>query len=547
MDMTRPAASVDARWRPRLRPAVQLLIVWVLLAFTAFATWQTQQLITTLQQTRFSNEVQRIDSAIEQRMVAYIQVLRGGLALFQSSDDVTRAEWSHFVETLRLGEHYPGFKNFTYAPVVRGEDLPAFLDKVRAEPPPPGMADPLLLQNFKLSFGGREVAAAPLHAPILYVAPFTPDNQLALGLDLMQEPMRRSMLEQAAASGDAVLSPRIRLMQRTNPVAGSMSEAGFIAFLAIERGGELIGWLTAACKAEQFMQGLLGQGRPALDFELFDGVATEPQSLLYSTAGIDAQRGPVPLGVDVASSLNHRSRISMASREWTVRYRAPASFFLLSEQIAPWLVAVGGVLATLLFFAVARAGAEWRAQAEALRLAESAVRHQATHDPLTGLANRVLFMERLQPSLERAHRRGQRLALIYLDIDGFKPVNDTHGHHVGDALLKQIARRLEVRLRREDTAARLGGDEFAMILEAAVMPAEEAERIGDGLIHLLKQPYEISSGGKTLIVQVGASVGIAHFPEHGRDADSLIIAADTAMYQAKRGGGNRCVLAGSGA
>lgn len=522
---------------------MQLMIVGLLLALTVVATWQTRKLVATLQETRFNNEVQRTDSAIEQRLVAYMQVLRGGLGLFQSSEDVTREEWRHFVETLRLGEHYPGFKNFTYAPAVIAEDLPAFLAAVRAEPLPPDLVDPLVLRNFKLSFGGRDALPLPLHAPILYVAPFNPDNQLALGLDLMQEPMRRSMLQQAAASGDVVLSPRIKLMQRVSSREDSMSEAGFISIIAIERGGTLVGWLTAACKAEQFMHALLGDGKPVLDFEIFDGAEPQPDSLLYSTAGVDARGGPVSLHARNASPLIHVSRIKMPSRHWTVRYRAPASFFSVSETYAPWLVAIGGMLATLLFYVVARAGAQWRAQAEALRLAESAVRHQATHDPLTGLPNRVLFMDRLQSSLEHARRREQRLALIYVDIDEFKPVNDTHGHHVGDEVLKRIAQRLRARLRREDTAARLGGDEFALILGDAVKPPEETQRIGDELIELLKQPYEFAYGETTVVVNVGASVGIAHFPDHGTDADTLIVAADTAMYRAKRSGRNRCVQA----
>ena len=543
MTMTAPATSDGKMPRSRLWSSLQGLIVGLMLALTVFATWQTHRLIATLQQTRFNNEVQRTDSAIEQRMVAYIQVLRGGLGLFQSSDDVTRQEWRHFVETLKLGDHYPGFKNFTYVPAVKAEDLPAFLAAVRAEPLPPGLVDPMVLRQFKLSFGGRDALPMPLHAPILYVAPFTPDNQLALGLDLMQEPMRRALLKQAADSGDAVLSPRIKLMQRVDPKKGSMAEAGFIAFLAIERDQQLTGWLTAACKAEQFMHGLLGESRPMLDFEVFDGTAPQPAFLLYSTAGVDAEGGPVPLPVDEASSLTHFSRVNMPGRQWTVRYQAPASFFQLGEQLAPSLVAIGGLLATLLFHVIARVGAQWRTQAEVLRVAESAVRHQATHDPLTGLPNRVLFMDRLQSSLERARRREQRLALIYLDIDGFKPVNDTYGHHVGDALLKQIAQRLEERLRREDTAARLGGDEFALILENAVKPPEEAQRIGDELIDVLKQPYEIAHGERTLTVTIGASLGIAHFPDCGTDADTLIVAADAAMYRAKRSGRNRCVQA----
>ncbi len=543
METNRPeaASSVAAtRW---LLSGNQLAIVVLLAVVTLVAAYQTREWIAKLQQARFANEVQRTDSAIEERMAAYTQVLRSGLGLFLSSDDVTRAEWSRFVGALKLGERYPGFKVFTYAPAVRQQDLPGFLAGVRAEPTPPELVDPMALRNYRLNFGGSDAKPLPLHVPILYAAPFEPNNQLALGVDLMQEPIRRAMLEEAARTGEAVLSPRLRLMQSMPSPDGLKSEASFINVVAIKQDERLLGWLTVACKAEDFMGALLGGEKPALNIEIFDGLETDADALLYSTAGVDAQRGPVLLGAAGQSPLMHDSQVQVSSRVWTIRYSAPPGFFQLSEQIAPWLVAFIGVLASLLFYSVARSGARWRSQAEALHLAESAVRHQATHDSLTGLANRVLFMDRLQLALERARRRKQRIALIYIDIDGFKPVNDSHGHHIGDALLIGIAQRLKARQRREDTTARLGGDEFALILEDAINPHEQAQHVGEEIIGLLSKPFELSDGGRTIVVSIGASVGIAHFPDHGVDADRLVVAADAAMYRAKRSGRNRCVQA----
>jgi diguanylate cyclase (GGDEF)-like protein len=178
-------------------------------------------------------------------------------------------------------------------------------------------------------------------------------------------------------------------------------------------------------------------------------------------------------------------------------------------------------------------------------LIEAMVRHQASHDMLTGLPNRVLFHDRLHVAIQRAHRHDGRFALACIDIDGFKNVNDTHGHPAGDALLQEIAARLSTHLRGNDTVARLGGDEFALILEDIEEP-QLALQLCQKLCVALGEPYTLSINGRSVDVRVGASIGIApYLPDDRQDADEqLIHAADRAMYEAKRGGKNRCVLAG---
>ena len=180
--------------------------------------------------------------------------------------------------------------------------------------------------------------------------------------------------------------------------------------------------------------------------------------------------------------------------------------------------------------------------------AEERARHEATHDPLTGVPNRALFMDRLRSALERAHRHGSCFALLYIDIDGFKPVNDRHGHHAGDLLLKAITARLCERLRKSDTFARMGGDEFAMIMEEQMDGPAAAVRAGEQLCELIRKPYGLDTGQDAgLRVEIGASIGVAFYPDHaGGKADereALIRAADGAMYRAKRGGKNRTELA----
>jgi diguanylate cyclase (GGDEF)-like protein len=157
-------------------------------------------------------------------------------------------------------------------------------------------------------------------------------------------------------------------------------------------------------------------------------------------------------------------------------------------------------------------------------------RHLALHDALTGLPNRRLFHERLSRALERARRTGTQTALIMLDLDRFKQVNDTLGHHIGDLLLQEVARLFDTRVRRSDTVARTGGDEFSVILEGPTS-RHEAKLVGRSLLGLLEQPIRLEN----CLVTVGASVGIAVFPDDAADEESLCIKADMGMYEFKRG------------
>jgi diguanylate cyclase (GGDEF)-like protein len=180
---------------------------------------------------------------------------------------------------------------------------------------------------------------------------------------------------------------------------------------------------------------------------------------------------------------------------------------------------------------LARVGSAFNAMADKLQLSREELQHQALHDPLTGLPNRALFMEQLEHALARARRKPTPVSVLYLDLDGFKTVNDTLGHEAGDEVLVDVAERLRRTLREADMVARLGGDEFGIVLEEELQGATlTAQRI----VRQFERPWSLSSG----YVSVGVSIGVAaRTNEEG--LDELLRQADTAMYAAKASGKGR--------
>ena len=154
--------------------------------------------------------------------------------------------------------------------------------------------------------------------------------------------------------------------------------------------------------------------------------------------------------------------------------------------------------------------------------------HKVLHDTLTGLPNRLLFRERFEQALLQTKRTGVSLAVMLVDLDRFKQVNDTHGHGVGDELLRAVAPRLAGEMREIDTVARLGGDEFAVLIAGVQRPAD-ATAVAERIVKALEQPFVV----RRTEVDIGASIGIALAPQHAGDVDALLERADTAMYGAK--------------
>lgn len=161
-------------------------------------------------------------------------------------------------------------------------------------------------------------------------------------------------------------------------------------------------------------------------------------------------------------------------------------------------------------------------------------KEMALHDPLTSLPNRRLLMDRIEKAMQHATRTRQLIALMYIDLDGFKEVNDAHGHHCGDELLRIVGTRLRNAARREDTVARIGGDEFIMLIAGIGAPKDVTQPAGK-VLQSLSEPFEFCD----VTVKISASIGVAFYPLGAEDAESLLERADSALYVAKSAGKNR--------
>ncbi len=218
---------------------------------------------------------------------------------------------------------------------------------------------------------------------------------------------------------------------------------------------------------------------------------------------------------DIVTPLQHLARVARAVH----RDRA------LGERVPPARIAelreLGDDFNALLD--------ELEARQAHLQQQNSALKHQVLHDALTGVSNRAHFEQRLQSALAEASAEGAQLAVLFLDSDHFKQVNDTYGHAAGDALLVAVAQRMRAQVRDSDLVARLGGDEFAVLLPS-VRGAQDAARIADKILDAMRDPVPLADGHA---LQPSVSIGIALYPEHGDAMDALMAAADAAMYRAK--------------
>ncbi|MGX5913432.1 diguanylate cyclase domain-containing protein [Aliidiomarina sp. Khilg15.8] len=241
----------------------------------------------------------------------------------------------------------------------------------------------------------------------------------------------------------------------------------------------------------------------------------------------------VPILNRSIATITENERAVIAERWFDVKYEAGIS----AEVVRRWGLRIGiVVLAVVIAFGIWNS--QLRKEIRRRKEVEKQIRYLARHDDLTDLPNRHLLKDRLAQALALHKRNKQRFALLFIDLDGFKAVNDEHGHDVGDELLVQVAGRLKGSLREQDTVCRFGGDEFIILL-TELGAGDDALQVAHKLVDELIRPYSLSAAR----AEISASVGIALYPDHGKSGQALMRVADKAMYEVKHDGKNGVKMA----
>jgi diguanylate cyclase (GGDEF)-like protein len=375
------------------------------------------------------------------------------------------------------------------------------------------------------------------------------------GRDLSQSSQAADALRISRATGQVTASlTYVLIKDRALPAAEQ--QMSFVLAAPVYGGlgnpdaGRFRGWVVMGMRGGDFIEETLqSQSRDAVTVVLTDLSAGASTTVARPRTGVPARAG----------RLSRERTIMVGQRRWQLTLEPTGTLMAAADRRMPALILGIAVLITLLVAAVTAvlAGSRNRAmnkvdQATAalrddirrreatevqLRERENELRHLALHDPLTGLANRTLFQERVEHAIATHSRGDATLAVLFVDLDGFKQINDNRGHGAGDSVLAEVAARLQDCVRGGDTVGRFGGDEFAVLAEH-VAGVDDVTIVADRIVRALQRPFDVD--GRPC--HITASAGVAVYAP-GTDANAIIRRADEAMYTAKTAGKNHYVVA----
>ncbi|MCK6404440.1 MAG: EAL domain-containing protein [Rhodocyclaceae bacterium] len=618
-------------------------MAWVALALglaLSFLGWRAaSQKTHELADSRFQARAQELHQALQARLDAYSQALRGAQAYAGSVGRPNRTDFSRLSAILRFDNALPGIAAFSYLTAVPGRDRESFLRALKKEYP-----------DFEIRPGGERDE----YVVVTTAAPETPDNRRAIGSDSFASRTRREAITAARDSGETRITAKLNLVMDLHD-----APPAFLMYQAVYRNAELptsvddrrakiAGYFVSAFRVDALIAAVVGGRHRDIAIRVYDGFDRRDENLYFASH-------PGRSFIDTRHSLS--ATVEVGGRSWLVEYAAlpefnvdgdgrESSFRLLAAGIivslllasivwslastreralslardmtrslresettlralfeqAPFGIAlidsngriidcndmiaayIGAQRHLIIGFSmlddardqvlrepllkaiggspVAFEGAytpttgnrsshySWHLQPVRLdddrsfvlcfvedinerKLAEAHIEHLAHHDTLTGLANRAVLKDRLQQAIATAARTDTQVALMYIDLDFFKHINDTLGHSVGDAMLVEIAQRLRGCVRESDTLARIGGDEFVVLL-TNIRGEQDCARVAENIITAIGEPISVD----THVFNTSASIGIAIWPDDGADHEVLTSNADVAMYHAKSSGRN---------
>jgi len=496
------------------RRVVAALIVWALATAGALA-WVVKGSLGSVER-EFAEYGEHFHAQIRDKLRANEAVLYGFAAFLSVIPRDDRDAASQYARSIL--ERYPHIYMLEIVRRVPRSELATFSAQVRRK-----WYGNFSVRNFDYgdSREWREIRQKPAYYPIILAEPESEAAHAAIGLDIDSLAGLQTALARSTKQGTPAASEVFRLFE---------GDEAFVLFRpvpaasdAASRSGILAGDLYAlmVIRARDLLPPF-SELSPAVGHRAQFGVENAGAPLFSMEA-----RRPALLGDRLFSPLRMERSVGDLSQPVRLLLERPVGINDLSASGLA-TVALASLLSLALLLGYVSAA---RAREQERERQRRAMEHLALHDTLTGLPNRFLLLGRLEQALTSAQRHGSRLAVLFLDLDGFKPVNDRHGHHAGDELLHEIGHRLRRCIRDCDTVARHGGDEFVLVL-TDIRGAEAAAAVAEKILQAVAEPVTV--GGKPL--QVTTSIGIAIYPDSGLDSESLLRAADAAMYEAKAEG-----------
>ncbi len=490
------------------------LVLLLALCLTTGAWYFSRLSHSNSQHERLGDIADNIDYALQRRIDSYINVLDGVAGLYRASVSVERNEFHSYLLATELTDRLPDIEGIGFARLVSNADMDRFITHVRN--------DTSLQPGGYPQFTVQSLTGDTTHLIIDYIEPFD-TNSTVFGQDMGHDPQRQVTLLRARDTGMACATPPVKLWGDARK-----ENRGVLIILPIYRNGQVTD--TLAARRAAFSGVVFARLATA---ELFDNLvndsAEKKAHILIEDMG-DAERPLLihssPLAGKLADSdMTDTRTLDIADRHWRLTVQAYAGALHLGNTDASPYIAGTGLVISLLLFSLT-----WtQAHNNALRRRQNIIlEHQAAHDSLTGLPNRYYIYRELGRLLVTGKSRNRLLAVLLIDLNGFKDINDTLGHHSGDQLLRMIGPRLQALLRKDDCVARLGGDEFALLM-CSSNSVEQIIHDIEAILAVFRQPFEVEG----LKLRIGASIGVALFPEHGGDVSTLMRHADIAMYVAK--------------
>ena len=520
-------------WRPRIKTVALPMVLAMALIGVMFH--QLNQSHQRALQEQFEKAGQDLALRLQRRLEAQTDSVVSIAKLMELAPRISQSDFESATQPWLRS--YPGTQNFGWSPHIHHDQRLVY------EQGQDGSGMPGLEIKGRDSAGRTARAAdAPSYLPITWVEPLE-RNRSVLGLDVSVLPATAATVKATTQSRRPEVTEGFRLVQESG------EQRGVVMYLAVYEqphatevehvaGRTLKGVVSAVFRMDDVINAVLGQLDPDhMSLCLIDPNARPDNRRLAGALGCDNPP---------ASSLQEQRWVKpwplkFGGREWTLRLQAGPAFWSAAGQNSAWATSVTGLVAVAILgaFLLVITGQGRRTARLVEERTQELARSNATlvqlahFDPLTGLANRTFWMEQAEATLAAAQQNGKNVAVIFLDLDRFKHVNDSLGHSQGDHLLRTVGARMQACLRSRDVLARIGGDEFVALLPW-VKGKDGAAVVAKKITRALAMPVEIEPHEIT----VTASLGVAMYPDDGLTAEALLRHADTAMYSVKASGRN---------